>query len=113
MEEIFKNFNSSENGLTTKQVDENKIKFGTNELKKQKKKSFLVRFLLQFKNLMVLVLLTSAIISLLTNFFEPDGGSVFEAIIIFVIVFANALIGVFQERKAENSIELLQLETVK
>lgn len=111
MEEVFKKFNSSENGLSAKQAEENRIQFGTNELKKQKKKSFLVRFLLQFKNLMVLVLLASAIISLVTNFFEPDGGNIFEAVIIFIIVIANALIGVFQERKAENSIELLQKST--
>lgn len=111
MNELFKQYNSSENGLAEQQVIKNREKYGTNELKKQKKKSFLVRFLLQFKNLMVLVLLFSAVVSLITNFFEPDGGSIFEAVIIFAIVILNALIGVFQERKAENSIELLQKQT--
>lgn len=112
IKEILKKYNSSETGLTTALADINRTKYGNNELKKEKKKTFLVRFLLQFKNLMVLVLLFSAIVSLITNFFEPDGGSVFEAIIIFVIVILNALIGVFQERKAENAIELLQKQTM-
>ena len=70
IKEILKKYNSSETGLTTALADINRTKYGNNELKKEKKKSFLVRFLLQFKNLMVLVLLFSAIVSLITNFFE-------------------------------------------
>lgn len=108
---IFAKYNTSAGGLTDEQVAKSREQHGTNELEKQKRKPFLVRFLLQFKNLMVIVLLLSATISLIINVREPGGGNIFEAVIIFVIVIVNAFIGVLQEQKAEDAIEKLKKQT--
>lgn len=111
VDEIFKQTNSSKFGLTNIQVSQNKNQFGENKLDKQKKDSFFKRFLLQFKNLMIIVLIVSAIISLVVSLCKKEYGDIFESVLIFVIVITNALIGALQEKKAEDSIALLSKKT--
>ena len=109
---LLEKFSSSPNGLSNEQAAQNELKFGKNVLEQKKPTSFLVKFLLQFKNLMVVVLLISAIVSFSLSVVHKDMGDLFEGALIFVIVVLNALVGALQERKAENTLFLLQKKTV-
>lgn len=108
---IFKNLKSEKNGLSSSQVQMNREKFGENKLDKKKSDSFLKRLLLQFKNLMIIVLIISAIISTIIALCKKEYGDLFEGGLIFVIVIMNAIIGAIQEKKAEDSIALLMKKT--
>ena len=110
--DIFNEFNSSHNGLTNTQVESNRIKFGSNYPERHKKDSFLKKFLLQFKNLMIIILICSAIISCTMAVLHHDAENLFEAILIFGIVIINAIVGVIQEQKAENALLALQNKTI-
>ena len=94
------------NGLTNEQVNESRAKYGTNELQAKKKKSTLVKFLEQFKDFMIIVLIIAAIISGVIGYIEGEG--ITDSIIILIVVILNAVIGVIQENKAEKSLEALQ-----
>lgn len=95
-----------ENGLSNEQVNENRQKYGTNELQTKKKKSTIVKFLEQFKDFMIIVLIIAAIISGVVGYIEGEG--ITDSIIILIVVILNAVIGVIQENKAEKSLEALQ-----
>ncbi len=105
--EIFEEFNIAENtGLSEEQVQKNREKYGLNELTAQKKKSLFVKFLEQFKDFMIIVLIIAAIVSGVVGYMED--GKITDSIIILVVVIVNAIIGVAQEAKAEKSLEALQ-----
>ena len=93
-------------GLTTKQVEEKREKYGLNELKAAKKKSLFQKFLEQFKDFMIIVLIIAAIVSGAVGIAQGEG--VTDTIIILIVVLVNAIIGVVQESKAEKSLEALQ-----
>ena len=93
-------------GLTSQQVEKKREKYGYNELKETKKKSLLVKFLEQFKDFMIIVLIFAAIVSGVVGVIEGEGFT--DSIIILVVVIVNAIIGVAQENKAEKSLEALQ-----
>ena len=94
-------------GLTEEEVRERQIKYGLNQLTEKKKKSFAARFLDQMKDFMVIVLIVAAIVSLITNIFS-GGEDWLEPIVIVAIIIVNALLGVFQESKAESALEALK-----
>lgn len=106
--EALKELGTSTHGLTDKQAKENIKKYGKNELEKVKKQSFLRSFFKQFLNIMVAILLFSAIVSLAIAISNKQYGDLFEGFVILFIVIMNALIGVFQENKAQACIEDLQ-----
>ena len=93
-------------GLTTDQVLKSREKYGYNELKAQKKKSLFVKFLEQFKDFMIIILIIAAIISGVVGYIEGEG--ITDSIIIFIVIIVNAIVGVAQESKAEKSLEALQ-----
>ena len=95
-----------EKGLSTEQVEKNREKYGLNELKAAKKKTLLQRFLDQFKDFSIIVLIIAAIVSGAVGIAEGEG--VTDTIIILIVVIVNAIIGVTQESKAEKSLEALQ-----
>ena len=95
-----------EKGLTSKQVKEKQETIGFNELKAKKKKSLLVKFLEQFKDFMIIVLIIAAIVSGIIGVLQGEG--ITDTIIILIVVIVNAIIGVAQENKAEKSLEALQ-----
>ena len=102
-EELKTNLNE---GLTSKQVEEKRQEYGFNELKAKKKKSLFVKFLEQFKDFMIIVLIVAAIVSGIVGYMEGEG--ITDSIIILIVVIVNAVIGVIQESKAEKSLEALQ-----
>ena len=106
-EEVFKEFEISEEmGLSNKQVEINRQKYGLNELQAQKKKSLFIKFLEQFKDFMIIVLILAAVVSGVVGYIQE--GKITDSIIILIVVVVNAIIGVAQEAKAEKSLEALQ-----
>lgn len=95
-----------ENGLSESKVQELQNTKGFNELTAKKKKSLIVKFLEQFKDFMIIVLIIAAIVSGVVGVIEGEG--ITDTIIILVVVIVNAIIGVAQENKAEKSLEALQ-----
>lgn len=109
--QIFKELDTSKEGLSSAKAKINLEKFGENKLEKQKKAGFFKRLLLQFKNIMIIILLVSAIISGVSAIASGSAENLFEGILILVIVIINAIVGVVQEQKAENALEALVSET--
>ena len=97
---------NSQIGLLQQKVEENREKYGVNELKAAKKKSLFIKFLEQFKDFMIIVLIIAAIVSGVVGYMQGEG--ITDSIIILIVVIVNAIIGVAQESKAEKSLEALQ-----
>ena len=93
-------------GLDNEQIQEKINKYGENKLKEKKKKSLAIKFLEQFKDFMIIVLIIAALISGAVGIAEGEG--ITDTIIILIVVIVNAIIGVTQENKAEKSLEALQ-----
>ncbi len=100
--------NSNFAGLTNAEAEIRLKKFGKNEIQKAKKQSFIKCFFKQFLNIMVAILLVSAFVSLAIAIINKEYADLFEGFVILFIVFINALIGVFQENKAQACIDNLQ-----
>ena len=100
-------------GLTLEQVKENAQKYGPNKLEEKKKKGIVVRFLEQFKDVMIVILLIAAAISLGVAIYEgiTNGFDIVEMVepfLILAIVLINAIMGVVQESKAEKALDALK-----
>ncbi|OCN05384.1 ATPase [Erysipelotrichaceae bacterium MTC7] len=98
-------------GLSTQEVEKRLATHGYNKLNESKKKSILQRFLEQFKDVMIIILLIAAAISFVVAFEEKTMSAFFEPLLILFIVVLNAIVGVYQENKAEKSLEALQKMT--
>ena len=94
-------------GLSHRQVEERREKYGVNQLEEQKKKSIIIKFLEQFKDFMIIILLIASVISAVVTKME-GGNDYFDSIIIIAIVVFNAIMGLVQEAKAEKSLEALK-----
>lgn len=94
-------------GLKSEEIEERRKKYGFNELKAKKKKTILVKFLEQFKDFMIIILIIAAIVSGVIGYLQNEGITE-DSIIILIVVIINAIIGVAQESKAEKSLEALQ-----
>ena len=106
VEEVEKELGTNkENGLSSKKVEENRAKYGLNELKEKKKESLIQKFIDQFKDFSIIVLIIAAIVSGVVGVMQGEGFT--DTIIILIVVLLNAVIGVAQESKAEKSIEAL------
>ncbi|MBQ3281716.1 MAG: cation-translocating P-type ATPase [Eubacterium sp.] len=99
--ETLDEFNSSKSGLSDETVRENREKFGENKLFEKKKESILQIFLNQFKDLLVVILIISALISMAT-------GNNDSAIVIFAVLIMNAILGTVQYVKAQKSLDSLK-----
>uniref|UniRef100_A0A4W5JQM1 Calcium-transporting ATPase n=1 Tax=Hucho hucho TaxID=62062 RepID=A0A4W5JQM1_9TELE len=110
--EVLENFGVNENtGLTLEQVKSNLEKYGPNELPAEEGKSLWELVVEQFEDLLVRILLLAACVSFVLALFEEGEETItafVEPIVILLILIANAVIGVWQERNAENAIEALK-----
>lgn len=95
-------------GLTSEQVSRKLAHFGKNKLAEKKKKTNFQRFLDQFKDVMILILLAAAAISFVIACMEGEPKEFFEPILILLIVIINAIMGVVQESKAEKALDALK-----
>ncbi len=96
---------STLNGLSPIEAQKRLKKYGKNEMEREKKQSFLKSFFKQFLNIMVGILLLSAIVSLVIAIVNKEYADLFEGFVILFIVVMNALIGVFQENKAQACLD--------
>ena len=107
-EECIQKLNTSaKTGLSPEQARQGLARFGRNRLEQKKKKGIFRRFLEQFSDFMVLVLLAAAAISFVTSYVQKDSDYI-DSIIILVIVTLNAIMGVVQESRAEKAIDALK-----
>jgi len=106
-ENVLKEVESSASGLTAEEAAKRLEKVGRNKLDEAPKPTLLARFIEQFKNPMILVLLAAAVISAVTGIIS-EGKLDADVFIILFVVIANAVLGVYQENKAESAIEALQ-----
>ena len=96
------------NGLKEAQVSELRSRYGENKLKEKKKKTNFQRFIDQFKDVMILILIAAAAISFAIACTQNDPEEFFEPILILVIVIVNAIIGTIQESNAEKALDALK-----
>jgi len=106
--ETLKELNTTSNGLTSEEAKKRLAENGENSLEHKKKTNYFLKFLAQFKDIMVLILIVAAIISLVFAIIEKSSTELVDSIIIFVIVLINATLGFSQEIKAENALDALR-----
>ena len=94
-------------GLTSAQAETYLKKYGRNALTQSKKNNVIIKFLSQFKDFMVLILLIASGISFFTAFMSDDGDFI-DPIMILLIVILNAVVGTVQECRAEKAIDALK-----
>ena len=107
-EECLKKLGSSQNGLLESEANQRLLKNGENVIAEAKKKNYIIIFLKQFLNLMILVLIAAGIVSIVFAILENSVSEAIDASIIFFIVILNGTIGFVQEIKAEKSIQNLK-----
>ena len=105
IDELYKDFDSGENGLSIEEARIRLEKYGENKLKEAKKKSSLVMFLSQFNDFMIILLIFASIFSAVVSYIRSE--SYVDSIIIIVIVIINAILSFIQEKKADVAISEL------
>lgn len=106
--EVLKEKNSDERiGLSTDEAKKRRIEYGLNKLNQKKKESLFIKFIKQFNDFMIIILIIASIVSLVLAKMEGTNDYI-DSIIIIAIVIFNAILGLIQESKAEKSIEALQ-----
>lgn len=106
LKEVFLEFNSNILGLTNKKAEEYLKKYGENKLEEPDKESILKKFIEQFKDFTVILLIIAAIVSGVIDTLHGD--SLLNTFVILLVVLANAVIGVIQELNAEKSLDALK-----
>ena len=95
-------------GLSKAQAEEKQEQYGKNKLREKKKKTNLQRFVDQFKDVMILILIAAAAVSFVIACTEGNLKAFFEPLLILGIVIVNAIMGVMQESKAEKALDALK-----
>ncbi len=94
-------------GLTTEEAKKRLLEYGKNELIQKKRKNIFIKFLEQFNDFMIIILLAAAAVSFFTSLMQGEA-DITEPVIILAIVVLNALLGVIQEKRAEKSLDALK-----
>ena len=108
-EDVLREQQSDPGGLTGQEAGKRLEQYGPNKLKEARKATLLERFIDQLKDPMLIILMCAAAVSAVTSIIS--GESLAEVFIILIVVLLNAVLGVFQESKAEAAIEALQTMT--
>ena len=108
-EEVLKQENSTLQGLSSQEAEKRLAEYGPNKLKEGEKTPLWVKFLDELKDPMIIMLIVAAVISGITAAYS--GESFADVIIIMVVVIINAVLGVYQENKAEKAIDALEQMT--
>ena len=108
-EEILQELQTSHQGLTDQQAEIRLAQYGENRLQEGRKTTMLERFVEELKDPMLIMLMAAAAVSAITNIISHE--PLTEVFIIIAVVLLNAVLGVFQESKAEEAIEALQKMT--
>lgn len=108
VDEVRKNLRTNINiGLTSEEAKKRLEKDGLNKLESKKKESIIIRFIKQFNDFMIIILIIASIISAVMAYMQGENDYV-DSIIIIAIVIFNAIMGLVQEAKAEKSLEALK-----
>lgn len=105
VEELYKELNTSINGLTEEEASKRLEKYGENKLAERKKKSNFIIFLNQFNDLMIILLIFASVFSAVISYIQKE--SYADSIIILIIVIINATLSFIEEKKADKAIEEL------
>ena len=105
-ESVLREVGSSEKGLSAEEAAKRLERDGRNELAAAKKPSLISQFFKQMADPMIIILIVAAVISAITSVYQGEGMA--DVIIILFVVIVNAVLGVYQENKAEKAIEALQ-----
>ncbi len=106
--EVIDALDSDISGLTSEEANQKRAEYGENKLKEKKKKSNFSRFLEQFKDVMIIILIAAAVVSFVIAIIEGNPKEFFEPALILLIVILNAVMGVMQENKAEKALDALK-----
>ncbi len=106
LSDVFNELKSNRDGLSSIEAEKRLNAYGKNELEAPKGKSLLARFLEQLADPMIIILIVAAIVSGVIAVLEHESFS--DVIIILAVVLVNAILGVYQENKAEQAIDALQ-----
>ena len=106
--EVLRVLDTSEEGLSEKEAEKRLAMFGYNRLEEYKTKPKVEIFLDQFKDFVVGILIVAAIISLFIGLSENSISEIYDSILIIIILIVNALIGTYQELRAEKAIVSLK-----
>ena len=98
---------STKMGLADNEITSRKEKYGANKLQEKKKENIVIKFIKQFNDFMIIILIIASIISAFTSYMQGENDYV-DSIIIIAIVILNAIMGLVQEARAEKSIESLK-----
>lgn len=110
-EEVIRNLSTNEKaGLPEEEVKIRQEKYGKNKIEEKKKESLIIKFLKQFNDFMIIILILASIISAIVSRMQGENDYVDSIIIIGIVIF-NGIMGVIQEAKAEKSIEALKQMT--
>lgn len=105
VEQLYKELNTSINGLTEEEASKRLEKYGENKLAERKKKSNFVIFLNQFNDLMIILLIFASVFSAVISYIQKE--SYADSVIILIIVIINATLSFIEEKKADKAIEEL------
>ncbi len=105
---VFNSLNSSKQGLSKDEAQKRLLSGGFNKLQEARKKTWIEKFLATFKDLLIIILLCSAGISVLIAIIEKSYSEILDAAIIMLVVIVNAVITVFQENKADKAMDALK-----
>ena len=107
-EEVFEATSTQANGLTTEEAQARLARDGKNALAEGKKRPLVLKFLDQFKDVMIIVLLVAAAVSAVISIVEGNYSELIDSGLILLIVVVNAIIGLVQENKAEAALDALK-----
>lgn len=99
--EVLEKLNTTEKGISKEEVEKRQKEYGYNEFQEKKSKSMFERFIEQFKDFLIIILIVAAVIS-------GALGEIPDAVIILIVVVLNAVLGIIQENKAEESLKALK-----
>lgn len=109
VDKVLASLETNENGLSTQEAEARLNRYGLNKLKETNKKSKLSKFLDQFKDMMIVVLLIAAVFSGISSYL--NGEAYTDTIVIIAVVLLNAIMGFAQELKADSAVESLRKMT--
>ena len=109
VDKVLASLETNENGLSTQEAEARLNRYGLNKLKETNKKSKLSKFLDQFKDMMIVVLLIAAVFSGISSYL--NGEAYTDTIVIIAVVLLNAIMGFAQELKADYAVESLRKMT--
>ena len=107
-EEVISNLNSNISGLSEKEVEERRAKFGNNEINVKHSVSFLKLVIDQFKNYLAWLLIFIAVFAFFAGFYFNREEQVIDGMIISIIIVVNVFVGAYQDFKSEKTAQLLK-----